>query len=68
MANVESITFNIFADTPEEAQLGRKAIVHFINLMGKYGAKVSGKKLDEAVSKLNDNQFILNQIINFFKK
>lgn len=66
--NIKNIAFNIYADTDEEAEKGRKAIIQFINIMGRHGAKVTGNKIDEAVSRLNDNSFILNQIIKFFTK
>ena len=66
--NVRQITFNIYADSEEEAEKGRKAIVKFINIMGQHGAMVSGYKLEEAVSKLNDCPFITSQIIKFFKQ
>lgn len=65
---VRQITFNIYADSEEEAEKGRKAIVKFINIMGQHGAMVSGHKLEEAVSKLNDCPFITSQIIKFFKQ
>ena len=62
------IAFNIYADSDEEAERGRKAIVQFINIMGQHGAAVSGDKLAEAVSRLGENTFILSQIIKFFKE
>ena len=65
---VRNISFNIYADTCEEAEKGRKAIVTFINIMGQHGAMVSGDKLAEAVTKLNDSPFITSQIIKFFKQ
>lgn len=69
MANgIKPITFNIYAKDDEEAEKGRKAIIEFINTMGKYGAMVSGDKIAEAVAHLQDNTFVFNQIINFFKK
>lgn len=64
---IRKIAFNIYAGSDEEAERGRKAIVQFINIMGQHGAKVSGDKLAEAVSKLGENTFILSQIIQFFK-
>lgn len=66
--SIKPITFNIYAQDDEEAENGRKAIIQFINIMGQYGAMVSGNKIAEAVANLNNNQFIKNQIINFFKK
>ena len=65
---IRKISFNIYAQDDEEAENGRKAIIQFINIMGQYGAMVSGNKIAEAVVNLNNNQFIKNQIINFFKK
>lgn len=65
---VRKISFNIYADSDEEAEKGCKAIKQFIDIMGQHGAKVSGNKLHEAVSHLGDNTFIMSQIINFFKK
>lgn len=68
MEGIKQITFNIYADSDEEAEKGRKAIVQFINIVGQHGAKVSGQKLHEAVSHIGDNTFIMSQIIAFFKR
>lgn len=68
MEGIKPITFNIYANSDEEAERGRKAITQFINIMGQHGAKVSGDKLYEAIGYLGDNSFIMSQIINFFKK
>lgn len=65
--NVRNISFNIYADSDEEAEKGRKAIIQFINIMGQHGAKVSGNKIAEAVLKLGENTFVTSQIIKFFK-
>ena len=65
---IRKISFNIYANSDEEAERGRKAIVQFINIMGQHGAMVSGDKLHEAISHIGDNTFIMSQIINFFKK
>lgn len=67
MENIQNIHFNIYADDEQEAERGRQAIIQFINIMGKHGAKVSGNKLSEAVAKLPNNPFILSQIVRFFK-
>ena len=67
-SNIRKIEFNIYADSDEEAEVGRKAIIEFINLMGRHGAKVSGRKIAEAVGKLNGSPFIAGQIIKFFKQ
>lgn len=67
MEKIKSITFNIYADTDAEAEKGRKAIIQFINIMGQHGAKVSGNRIAEAVSRLNNIPFITTKIIQFFK-
>ena len=68
MENVKQISFNIYASSDEEAEKGRKAIIHFINAMGQHGAMVSGNKIAEAVARLSSSPFIAKQIINFFKQ
>ena len=65
---VRSITFQIYANSDEEAEKGRQAIIKFINIMKQHNAMVSGNKLDEAVQKLYSNTFVTSQIIQFFKK
>lgn len=65
---IRNISFNIFANSDEEAEKGRKAIIKFINMMGQHGAKVSGVKIHDAVSRLNNSPFIFSQIIRFFKE
>ena len=65
---IKQIAFNIYANSEEEAEKGRKAIIQFINIIGQHGAMVSGDKIAEAVSKLSSNPFIATQIIKFFKQ
>lgn len=65
---VRNISFNIYASSDEEGEKGRKAIIQFINIMGQHGAKVSGNKIAEAVSRLSESPFIASQIIKFFKQ
>lgn len=68
MEHIRPITFNIYASTDEEAERGRKAIIQFINIVGQQGAKVSGNKISEAVSRLCNSPFIASQIFKFFKQ
>lgn len=68
MDGIKNISFNIYANSDEEAERGRKAIIQFINIVGQQGAKVSGDKIAEAVAKLQSSPFVASQIINFFKK
>lgn len=65
--NIRKIAFNIYADSEEEAERGRQAIVQFINIIGQHGAKVSGNKIAEAVTKMQSAPFVATQVINFFK-
>jgi hypothetical protein len=65
---VRNISLNIYADTDEEAERGRKAMIKFISIMGQHGAMVSGDKLHEAISHIGDSPFVMSQIIKFFKK
>lgn len=65
---IKQISFNIYAKSEEEAEKGRKAIIQFINIMGQHGAMVSGEKIADAVSKLNNSPFVASQIIKFFKQ
>ena len=64
---IRNISFNIYASSDEEAEKGRMAIVQFIDIMGQNGARVSGNRLADAVSKLYESPFITSQIIKFFK-
>ena len=61
------IELQIYAENEQEAIDGRNALVAFIEIMRRNGAAVRGNKLVEAVSRLDKNQFIKNQIINFFR-
>lgn len=65
---IRNISFNIYANSDEEAERGRKAIIQFINIMGQNGAAVSGNKIADAVSRLNSSPFVASQIIKFFKQ
>lgn len=67
MDNIRQISFNIYADSDEEAERGRQALIAFINMVGQHGAKVSGNKLYEAIAKVKTMPFIFTQVINFFK-
>lgn len=65
---IRNISFNIYAQDDQEAEQGRKAIIQFISIMGRHGAKVSGGKIAEAVSRLEGSPFITSQLIKFFKE
>lgn len=61
------ITFNIYAEDEQEAELARTAIVAFIGEHAKHGRAVTGKKIAQAVSNWDKNPIVKSQIINFFK-
>ena len=61
------IELQIYAEDEQEAARGRDALVMFIEMMRRSGAAVRGTKLEEAVSRLENNQFIKQQIVNFFR-
>lgn len=61
------IKFNIYAESAEEAEEGRRAIVSFIDALAKQGRAVRGRKIAEAVGRWDKNPFIKSKIIEFFK-
>ena len=68
MEEIRKIAFNIYADSDEEAERGRRAIIQFINIIGQHGARVSGNVIAEAVTRFKSSPFIASQIIQFFKQ
>ena len=62
------IQFCIYAKDQVEADNGRKAIIEFINIMRDNNAPVTGNKLREAVGRMSNSPFIVNQIIKFFRQ
>lgn len=65
---IVKIEFNIYANSEEEGQSLRKAICDFIDWHGQLGRKVTASKLADAINKWQDNVFVKNQIIDYFKK
>ena len=61
------IRFQIYADSEQEAEDARRAIVDFIAEHAKYGRAVTGKKLADAVRNWKSNILVKNRIINYFK-
>lgn len=64
--NGYEIKFNIYADSPDEAEAARLAIVSFINQHAQHGRAVTAQKITEAVSRWDKNPFVKNLIIEFF--
>lgn len=65
MNGVENISFNIYADNPQEADSLRIAIIKFIDFFGKQGIKVKASKVAQAINGWESNAIIRNQIIKF---
>lgn len=61
------ITFNIYAESEEEAKRAQEGIIGFISRNAEQGRAVSGAKITEALRKAESNAFIRNQISNFLK-
>ena len=61
------ITFNIYAESEQEAEEARMAIVAFIGEHAKHGRAVTARKVAKAVSNWDENVIVKNQIINYFK-
>ncbi|MBQ8064024.1 MAG: hypothetical protein IJ200_00010 [Prevotella sp.] len=61
------LTFNIYADSPEEVEECRMAIIAFIGLHARQGRAVTARKVAQAVSRWDQNPIVKSQIINYFK-
>lgn len=64
---IVNISFNLWANSEEEAEELKKEICNFIDWHGKQGRKVSASKLTEALRKWQSNPFVKQHIINHFK-
>ena len=62
-----NISFNIWANNEDEAKELRKSICDFIDWFGQRGIKVSASKLNDAISKWQDNMLVKNSIVKYFK-
>ncbi len=63
-----NINLQIYAESEEDAENGRQALIRFIGMMKEKNAAVTGNKLAEAVSKLSGSPFVFNEILKFFKR
>ena len=59
------IKFNIYAESQEEAEAARQAIIGFISHHAHHGRAVSGRKIFDALSMWDKNPFVKSQIIRF---
>jgi hypothetical protein len=64
--NGYEIKFNIYADSPEEVEAARNAIIAFINQHAQHGRAVTARKITEAASSWDKNPFVRNRINEFF--
>ena len=61
------IKFCIYADSEQEADDARQAIVSFISEHAHAGRAVTGRKIVDAINRWKDNIIVRNRIINFLK-
>lgn len=61
------IKFNIYAETPEEVEDARLAIVAFINQHAQQGRAVTARKVAGAVRDWGRNPIVKNTIIKYFQ-
>lgn len=54
------ITFNIYAESPEEAELASQAIKDFISAKARVGVAVTAYKVAEAVARWSDSIIVTN--------
>ena len=59
------IKLNIYAESPQEAEQARQALIGFISQHAKHGRAVRGSKIVEAISRWEHNPFVKSQIIKF---
>lgn len=64
---IVNISFNIWANNEDEVKELRKSICDFIDWFGQRGIKVSASKLNDAISKWQDNMLVKNSIVKYFK-
>ncbi len=61
------IKLNIYAESPQEAEQARQALIGFISQHARHGRAVRGSKIVEAISKWERNPFVKSQIIKFLR-
>jgi hypothetical protein len=61
------ISFNIYAESEQEVEEARKAIIAFIGLHASQCRAVTARKVTQALSNWDKNPLVRNQIINYFK-
>ena len=61
------LTFNIYAESEEEVEECRRAIISFIGLHASQCRAVTAKKVAHALTIWEKNPIVRTQIINYFK-
>ena len=61
------LQFNIYAESPQEVEECRKAIIEFIGMHASQCRAVTAKKVTQALSNWDKNLLVRNHIINYFK-
>lgn len=61
------ITFQIYAQSEQEAEEARMAIIAFIGIHARQGRAVTGAKIAKALSAWDANPIVRNRIIDFLK-
>lgn len=64
---IVNISFNLWADSEEEAVELKKEICDFIDYHGRQGRKVTAGKLTEAIRRWQSNPIVRQSIINHFR-
>lgn len=62
------LSFNIYAESAEEAEECRKAIVTFITLHATQCRAVTARKVTEALRNWDKNAIVKRKIIDYFKQ
>ena len=61
------VSFNVFAESQEEADMVSRLIGNFVNDCASRGVAVTASKITAAVSRWGGNTFIRDRINNYFK-
>lgn len=61
------ISFNIYADSAEEAKQAEETLIGFIAEHAQEGRAVSANKIIKAVANWKSNPFVRSQVINYFQ-
>lgn len=61
------IRFQIYADSDDEVEDARRAIVDFIAEHARNGRAVTGRKLADAIRNWKSNIIVKNRIISYFR-